>query len=56
MFLETQKFLQGAYRFEGDRFDSPVSFDNKVVYMAPPDKLARPFYFRAGNSSPEMTR
>ncbi|MGH8589926.1 MAG: molybdopterin oxidoreductase [Gammaproteobacteria bacterium] len=54
MLLETPKFLQGVYPFEGRGLDNLVAFDPKVAYVVPPDKRVRPFYFRAGNSSPEM--
>jgi hypothetical protein len=52
--LETPKFIQGVYSFEGQGLEHPVSLSPKDEYTVPFDKRAQLIYLRAGNSTPEM--
>jgi hypothetical protein len=48
------RFLNGAYGYVGDGYDTPKLLDAALVYSVPPDKRAQLIYLRAGNSSAEM--
>jgi hypothetical protein len=52
--LETPRFLQGIYAFEGEGLDNPLSLSPALTYKVPFDKRSQLTYFRAGNSSGEM--
>jgi hypothetical protein len=52
--LETPKFLQGLYEFEGSGLRNPASLVPGVEYSVPFDKRAQLIYFRAGNSTGEL--
>jgi hypothetical protein len=52
--LEKPTFIQGLFAFEGVGLDKPASFEPRVVYKVPADKLSQTIYFRAGNASAEM--
>lgn len=51
--LETPKFVQGVFPFEGHGLESPVALA-RTEYSAPRDKRAQLTYLRAGNSTAEM--
>jgi hypothetical protein len=51
--LETPKFVQGVFAFEGRGLESPVSLAG-ATYTVPRDKRAQLTYLRAGNSTAEM--
>jgi hypothetical protein len=52
--LETSKFIQGVYSFEGRGLDRPVPVHDDLGYTVPRDKRAQLIYIRAGNSAAEM--
>jgi len=52
--LETPRFLQGLYHFEGSGLDEPVPLAAAAEYLVPFDKRAQLIYFRAGNSIGEL--
>jgi len=52
--LETPKFLQGLYSFEGAGLDKPVPLTPGVTYRVPFDKRSQLIYFRAGNPLSEL--
>jgi hypothetical protein len=52
--VETPRFLQGVYPFEGRGLHHPVPLADRVLYAVPPDKRAQLIYLRAGNSTSEM--
>jgi hypothetical protein len=51
--LETPKFVQGVFPFEGHGLESPVALA-RAEYTAPRDRRAQLTYLRAGNSTEEM--
>jgi len=51
--LETPKFVQGVFPFEGRGLSSPVALTG-AAYTVPHDKRAQLTYLRAGNSTAEM--
>jgi hypothetical protein len=52
--LETPRFLQGLYDFEGSGLQKPAPLVPSVEYSVPFDKRAQLIYFRAGNSTGEL--
>jgi hypothetical protein len=52
--LETPRFLQGLYDFEGSGLDRPLPLAVEAEYIVPFDKRAQLIYFRAGNSIGEL--
>ena len=52
--IDTPKFLQGVYPFEGRGLDKPLPLQPSVAYKVPFDKRAQLLYCRAGNSAAEM--
>lgn len=52
--LETPKFLQGLYPFEGVGLEKPIALKPAISYQVPSDKRSQLIYFRGGNSSAEM--
>jgi hypothetical protein len=52
--LETPRFIQGVFSFEGRGLDRPEPLRPEAVYKVPRDKRAQLIYLRAGNSSSEM--
>jgi len=48
------KFIQGAFPFEGDGFDTPRPLGIRALYQVPPDKRAQLIYMRAGNPTSEL--
>jgi hypothetical protein len=53
--LEKPIFLQGLYPFEGAGLETPAALKPEITYKVPTDKRSQLIYFRAGNSSAEMT-
>jgi hypothetical protein len=52
--LETPRFLQGLYHFDGSGLNRPVPLAPAAEYSVPFDKRAQLIYFRAGNPAPEL--
>ena len=52
--LETPRFVQGLYSFEGKGLETPAAFAPGIAYKVPFDKRSQLIYLRAGNSSAEM--
>ncbi len=52
--LETPRFIQGVYSFEGLGLEQPVPLHPAVGYTVPRDKRAQLIYLRAGNSTSEL--
>lgn len=52
--VETPRFIQGLFRFEGKGLEQPVPLNPGVRWAVPFDKRAQLLYFRAGNSASEM--
>ncbi|MGI8992203.1 MAG: molybdopterin oxidoreductase [Bryobacteraceae bacterium] len=52
--LETPKFIQGLYPFEGRGLEAPLVFEPRITYKVPFDKRSQLIYLRAGNSCGEM--
>jgi hypothetical protein len=52
--IDTPKFLQGLFSFEGKGLDQPLSPMPRLSYRVPFDKRAQLLYCRAGNSCPEL--
>ncbi|MGH8554520.1 MAG: molybdopterin oxidoreductase [Gammaproteobacteria bacterium] len=52
--LETPRFIQGTFAFEGRGLETPVSFAPKLTYQVPPDKRAQFIYCRVGNPTLEF--
>src|SRR6478609_9562371 len=54
MTLETSKFIQGVYDFNGAGLKQPTPLAPAVKYVVPFDKRTQLIYLRAGNSSSEL--
>jgi hypothetical protein len=52
--IETPRFVQGVFEFQGAGLDSPVPFAPRVVYGVPHDRRSQLVYLRSGNSTAEM--
>ena len=52
--LETPRFVQGVYSFEGRGLAHPVALGDRALYSVPRDKRAQLIYIRSGNSTDEM--
>lgn len=52
--LETPRFIQGMFAFEGRGLENPTSFTPKLTYQVPGDKRAQFVYCRVGNPTPEF--
>ncbi|MBV9267401.1 MAG: hypothetical protein JO061_14610 [Acidobacteriaceae bacterium] len=52
--LETPKFVQGLFSFEGAGLGQPRPFQPAVTYKVPFDKRSQLIYFRAGNPTDEL--
>jgi hypothetical protein len=52
--VETPKFVQGVYPFEGRGLERPQALGSGASYTVPGDKRAQLTYLRAGNSTAEM--
>ncbi len=52
--IDTPKFLQGLFSFEGQGLDKPLPLQPPVSYKVPFDKRAQLLYCRSGNSCAEM--
>jgi hypothetical protein len=52
--VETPRFIQGVYAFEGRGLAQAVALPDLAPYIVPRDKRAQLIYLRAGNSTPEM--
>jgi hypothetical protein len=52
--LETPRFIQGVYSFEGQGLDRPVPLRPAISYTVPRDKRTQFIYLRAGNSTAEL--
>ncbi len=54
MALETSRFIQGLYDFNGAGLKRAVPLSPAVKYTVPFDKRTQLIYLRAGNALPEM--
>ncbi|HTT74798.1 MAG TPA: hypothetical protein VMF50_02335 [Candidatus Binataceae bacterium] len=52
--METPRFLQGLYYFEGRGLDKPLPLAPAAGYSVPFDKRAQLIYFRAGNPAEDL--
>jgi hypothetical protein len=52
--VETPRFLQGIYRFEGAGLENTAVLDPPISYRVPPDRRAQFIYGRIGNPNPEL--
>ncbi|WP_437682592.1 molybdopterin oxidoreductase [Sorangium sp. So ce131] len=52
--METPRFIQGVYSFEGQGLEKPVPLRPAISYAVPRDKRAQLIYLRAGNSTSEL--
>lgn len=52
--IDTPKFLQGLFSFQGQGLARPLPLQPAVAYKVPFDKRAQLLYCRAGNSADEM--
>ncbi|WP_433936709.1 molybdopterin oxidoreductase [Sorangium cellulosum] len=52
--METPRFIQGVYAFEGQGLERPVPLRPAIGYTVPQDRRAQLIYLRAGNSSAEL--
>jgi len=52
--LETPRFIQGIFAFEGRGLEHPTGFTPKITYQVPPDKRAQFIYCRVGNPTSEF--
>ncbi|XXX81783.1 molybdopterin oxidoreductase [Sorangium sp. So ce134] len=52
--METPRFIQGVYAFEGQGLERPVPLRPVIGYTVPRDKRAQLIYLRAGNSTSEL--
>lgn len=52
--VETPRFMQGIYRFEGQGLERPVRLEPSVSYRVPTDRRAQFIYARMGNPNPEV--
>lgn len=50
----TPRFLQGAYPFEGQGLDKPISIHPALCYVVPQGVTSQTLYFRGGNSTGEL--
>ena len=52
--LETHRFIQGVFNYQGAGFTQPVALEPKADYVVPAGKRAHLVYCRVGNPSPEL--
>jgi hypothetical protein len=52
--LETPKFIQGLFPFQGKGLAVPGPLQSEIAYKVPEDKRSQLIYFRAGNSASEL--
>jgi hypothetical protein len=52
--LETHKFIQGVFTYQGCGFTKPVALEPKADYIVPAGKRAHLVYCRVGNPSSEL--
>jgi hypothetical protein len=52
--LETHKFIQGVFAYEGKGLTKPVSLEPKADYIVPAGRRAHLVYCRVGNPSSEL--
>jgi hypothetical protein len=52
--VETPRFLQGVYRFEGRGLESPCQLEPHIAYKVPSDRRAQFIYGRIGNPNEEL--
>jgi hypothetical protein len=52
--VETPRFLQGIYRFEGCGLENPGRFEPPITYRVPLDRRAQLIYGRVGNPNPAL--
>lgn len=52
--IDSPKFLQGLFSFEGKSLDHPQAMVPPVTYKVPYDKRAQLLYCRSGNSCEEL--
>jgi assimilatory nitrate reductase catalytic subunit len=50
MIDSTPRFLQGAFKFAGQGYETATLLDPALEYTVPSDKRAQLIYLRAGNS------
>jgi len=52
--LETHKFIQGVFNYQGRGLNDPVALDPKADYVVPSGKRTHLVYCRVGNPSNEL--
>jgi hypothetical protein len=52
--LETHRFIQGVFTYQGCGFTQPVPLEPKADYIVPSGKRAHLVYCRVGNPSSEL--
>ena len=52
--VETPRFLQGIYRFEGRGLEHPARLEPHISYKVPSDRRAQFIYGRLGNPNAEL--
>src|ERR1700688_3482107 len=52
--VETPRFLQGVYRFEGRGLENPVRLEPPIAYKVPSDPRVQFIYGRIGNPNSEL--
>ena len=52
--LETHKFIQGVFTYQGSGLTKPVALEPKADYVVPSGKRAHLVYCRVGNPTSEL--
>ena len=52
--LETHRFIQGVFTYQGSGLTEPAALEPKADYIVPAGKRAHLVYCRVGNPSPEL--
>jgi len=52
--VETHRFIQGVFSYQGRGLTEPVALDPKADYIVPAGKRAHLVYCRVGNPSAEL--